>query len=321
MSGLFVCYRWDDARGDAGRLVDDLKEKLHGVRVFRDINETPIGADYRYVIGQELPRCAALIVLIGPRWLSPRLQNRDDTLRNEIASALYRQIPVLPVLVGDGKLPSADELPDDLKPLAYRFAHELSDTRWEQDMAKLCAALETLPGLRAQPVAVAGSQAAHKHAGLVLALVGILGFMGLVVLAVVVGLLERETPPAVVACPLPATAAGLWQPVGQDWALLITQAGNQLDVRQVRGGQEIGRGAGALCGMNLVARFETPGVGITDLQMQVGVDALTGTLALNGAVMQAAFARARPGQARSAGEDAAQAAALGHRMSTPALAP
>ena len=62
-------------------------------------------------------------------------------MRIELASALLRDIPVVPVLVQGAKMPQADQLPDDLKDLAYRNALELTHVRWKSDVQVLIQAL------------------------------------------------------------------------------------------------------------------------------------------------------------------------------------
>ena len=62
-------------------------------------------------------------------------------MRIELASALRRDIPVVPVLVRGAKMPSAEDLPDDLKELAYRNAVELTHARWKSDVQVLIQAL------------------------------------------------------------------------------------------------------------------------------------------------------------------------------------
>jgi ABC-type sugar transport system substrate-binding protein len=90
-----------------------------------------------------------LIAVIGKRWLisseaegSRRLDNPDDFVRLEIATALKRNIRVIPVLVDDASVPRASDLPDDLKSLVRRNAVEVSHTRFGADSERLIAALE-----------------------------------------------------------------------------------------------------------------------------------------------------------------------------------
>ena len=93
--------------------------------------------------------CDVLIAVIGQRWLisseaegSRRLDNSDDFVRLEIATALKRNIRVIPVLVDDASMPRASDLPDDLKSLVRRNAVEVSHTRFSTDSERLIDALE-----------------------------------------------------------------------------------------------------------------------------------------------------------------------------------
>jgi hypothetical protein len=48
---------------------------------------------------------------------------------------------VIPVLVRGAKMPTAEDLPEDLKELAYRNAVELTHARWRSDVQVLLQAL------------------------------------------------------------------------------------------------------------------------------------------------------------------------------------
>jgi hypothetical protein len=63
-------------------------------------------------------------------------------VRLEIASALRRDIPVVPVLVRSAKMPRAEQLTQDLRELAYRNAVELTHARWKSDLQVLIRALK-----------------------------------------------------------------------------------------------------------------------------------------------------------------------------------
>jgi hypothetical protein len=89
-----------------------------------------------------------LIAVIGRNWLTAtdpagrkRLEDANDYVRLEIVAALQRNIRVIPLLVQGGSMPSADELPDDLAPLARRNAFELHDTSWRDDVRRLTGVL------------------------------------------------------------------------------------------------------------------------------------------------------------------------------------
>jgi len=58
-------------------------------------------------------------------------------VRLEIATALKRNIRVIPVLVDDASMPRASDLPDDLRSLVRRNAVEVSHTRFNADSERL----------------------------------------------------------------------------------------------------------------------------------------------------------------------------------------
>lgn len=114
-----------------------------------DVAAIEPGRDFRKAIDQSVAHCSILLAMIGKSWLNAvddigrrRLEDANDFVRIELASALRRDIPVVPVLVQGAKMPRADELPDDLKELAYRNAVELTHARWRSDVQLLVQALQ-----------------------------------------------------------------------------------------------------------------------------------------------------------------------------------
>ncbi len=157
MSGVFISYRREDSRGETGRLNKDLKDHLADNQIFRDIDTIEPGVDFTHAIDSAVSSSNALLAVIGPDWLNvtdgsgkPRLDNPDDYVRLEIEAALNRDIRVIPVLVGDAKLPQSSQLPTSLKTLARRHSHELSEHRWDYDVDNLAAALLKIPGIKGQ---------------------------------------------------------------------------------------------------------------------------------------------------------------------------
>lgn len=149
---VFISYRRSDIGGYAGRLNDGVTQRLGAANVFHDVTDIAPGRDFRVAIGQALDRSDALLAVIGPTWLTvttpegtPRLMDPGDHVRLEISTALERGIPVTPVLVGGARLPSADELPEDLRPLAYRQAVTLHDESWHDGVERLLRQLQGPP--------------------------------------------------------------------------------------------------------------------------------------------------------------------------------
>ena len=67
---------------------------------------------------EEVAKCSALLAVIGHEWLNVRdedgrrrLDNPDDFVRVEIAAALQRDIPVIPIMLEGTKVPKPISCP------------------------------------------------------------------------------------------------------------------------------------------------------------------------------------------------------------------
>src|SRR5262249_54787404 len=66
-----------------------------------------------------------------------RLDNPNDFVRIEIAAALQRNIPVIPILLDGATIPKATQLPEDLQELALCNAMEIRHASFHDDMNRL----------------------------------------------------------------------------------------------------------------------------------------------------------------------------------------
>lgn len=155
MQAIFISYRREDAEGQAGRLFDDLVSRFGEDSVFMDVTGIEPGRDFRRAIDEQVASCGVLLAVIGKSWLAAkdesgrrRLDDPLDFVRIETASALKRDIPVIPVLVHGANMPRAEQLPPDVAELAYRNAVELTHARWDSDVEVLIRALRPHVGLR-----------------------------------------------------------------------------------------------------------------------------------------------------------------------------
>lgn len=135
---IFISYRREDTKWVATTLRDALRKRFGSDSVFLDIDNIPVGVDFRVHIQNAIGRCDIVLVIIGTRWAAPipnsshrRIDEPDDYLRLEIEAALNRNIPVVPVLIDDTPMPAEFELPASLKELRYRQATRL---RWGNDL-------------------------------------------------------------------------------------------------------------------------------------------------------------------------------------------
>ena len=139
MPGIFISYRRTDTIAWAGHLFADLGKAFGAGQVFMDINGgIPRGADFERALTAALAGSDALLALIGPQWSeckrndgTRRLDVPSDWVRNEIATALRRQIPVVPVVFGGARLPGEDKLPEDIRRLRKLQEAEITDKRWQ----------------------------------------------------------------------------------------------------------------------------------------------------------------------------------------------
>lgn len=185
MSQVFISYRREDAGGYAGWLRDGLAKRLGSESVFMDIGSIPIGVDFHKRIEQAISGTDVFIALIGKQWLTasaadgtPRLREPDDLVRIEIASALRRNMWVVPVLLPGATMPARDQLPPDIAPLAGLNGLAMTDADWEYDLGKLIAAI----GPR-QPVA----RAPGAHPPPIRAQSHMPGVIGLIVVVLILG--------------------------------------------------------------------------------------------------------------------------------------
>lgn len=167
---VFLSYRRSDAGGYAGRLADRLVYRLGRHRVFQDVTAIAPGEDFTAAIDGALDRSDAVLAVIGPGWLAAtgpdggrRLFEPGDYVHLELARALQRGVPVVPVLVGGAALPTVADLPEDLAGLVQRQAATLHDDTWHEDVDGLMRRLAgESPGDRSRsrtPAVLAGAAA------------------------------------------------------------------------------------------------------------------------------------------------------------------
>jgi hypothetical protein len=168
MARIFISYRREDSGAWAGRLHDRLREHFGRDDIFMDIDTIEPGLDFTEVIERTVASCDVLIALIGRQWLTStdaagqrRLDDPEDLVRREIATALRRNIRVIPVLIQDMSMPRAADLPDDLQLLTRRNAVDLSDTHFHRDADQLMVVLDRVLGVTPSPASPAETGPPH----------------------------------------------------------------------------------------------------------------------------------------------------------------
>jgi hypothetical protein len=152
---IFISYRRGDDPGTTGRLFDALKDTFDADRLFLDVDNIEPGLDFIEVIEDRISKSDVLLAVIGEHWIEARdregrrrLDSPQDSVRIEIESAINQKKRVIPVLIGETKIPEPDLLPESLRVLARRNAATIRHERFHDDMANLTKALRRAPGVK-----------------------------------------------------------------------------------------------------------------------------------------------------------------------------
>jgi len=153
MAKIFISYRRDDSAGHAGRVHDRLVQEFGRDLLFMDVDSIHLGEDFIKVLRKEVAKCDVLLAVIGHNWLNVRdedgnrrLDNANDFVRVEIATALQRDIPVIPILLDGTQIPRPEQLPKNLEALAVRNGLDVRHASFHTDMDKLIARLKGQSG-------------------------------------------------------------------------------------------------------------------------------------------------------------------------------
>jgi hypothetical protein len=147
---VFISYRRADSADVTGRIYDRLLLHFGRASVFKDVDSIPLGADFRQHLSSAVGQCRVVLAIIGRSWLAAepgapqrRIDDPRDLVGIEIASALERNVVVIPVLVQGATMPSTADLPSSLQALAYRNAIAVRpDPDFHQDVARLIKGIE-----------------------------------------------------------------------------------------------------------------------------------------------------------------------------------
>ena len=147
---IFVSYRRSDSRASAGRLYETLSQRFGGSTIFKDVSNIAVGANFRTVIVDAVNESAAMVVVIGPGWMSDytaggsRQDDVEDYVQVEVEQAIRMGVPLFPVLVDGASMPRYSELPPSIGGIASVNAAELDHDTWSRDVDKLLSALSAL---------------------------------------------------------------------------------------------------------------------------------------------------------------------------------
>src|SRR5262249_46069285 len=154
MPRITISYRREDSGVLTGRIFDRLVAHYGRDAIFRDIDDVPLGVDFRDPIGGVLGRSGIVLAIVGPRWIGlrggqSRLADEADPVRVEIETTLRKGVPLIPVLVLRAAMPRASQLPESIRDFAYRNAVQVDASQdFDTHIARLIRAMDGLLGQR-----------------------------------------------------------------------------------------------------------------------------------------------------------------------------
>src|SRR5690348_8843671 len=158
MPKITISYRRADSEAMTGRIFDRLIAQYGRDAIFRDIDNIPAGIDFRQHINEILLKTGVLLAIVGPKWLGSsrggveRINEESDPVRVEVETALRRRLPIIPVLIGNTRMPGSDQLPPSLKDFAFRNAVKIDTGRdFDHHMDQLFKSIDTILGEAAKP--------------------------------------------------------------------------------------------------------------------------------------------------------------------------
>lgn len=151
---IFISYRRDDSASQALNIAQYLEKQFGASNVFIDVNRIKSGEAFPEVLKKRLDESAVVLAIIGPNWLNAsdaqgnrRLDDAQDWVRLEIASALRRKMKVIPVLVGGQSAPpKATDLPEPLQALSAQHAAVITTNGFRYEMAGLAGDVRAIVG-------------------------------------------------------------------------------------------------------------------------------------------------------------------------------
>ena len=149
MPTIVISYRRSDTSAIAGRIFDRLAAHYGEDSVFIDIDNIPLGVDFRTHIQETLRRTDVFIAVIGVNWLgvsssgTARIQENTDPVRMEVQTAVERSTPIIPLLVDGAKMPNSTDLPSEFGNFAFLNAAEVVTGRdFRTQMDRVIAAID-----------------------------------------------------------------------------------------------------------------------------------------------------------------------------------
>jgi TIR domain len=129
---IFISHRRGLNSEGARLLCERIAARFGRDAILMDVDAIQPGQDFSDDLKHKFSSSEAMLVIIDKGWLDARdssgarrLDDPNDVVRREIATALTTGIPVVPVLVEGAKMPAAAQLPQEIRGLVLRQAFQV----------------------------------------------------------------------------------------------------------------------------------------------------------------------------------------------------
>jgi TIR domain len=169
MSDICISYRRADSQAMTGRIFDRLTGYYGKSAVFIDIDNIPAGTDFRQHLAKTLRRATVLLAIVGPKWLGAgkggpdRIHDESDPVRVELETALRNGLTIIPVLIGNRKMPTATQVPASLKEFVFINAVTVDPgVDFDHHMQRLISHIDAILTAKGKAIGPAASVAARR---------------------------------------------------------------------------------------------------------------------------------------------------------------
>jgi hypothetical protein len=170
---IFLSYRRSDSQDVVGRIYDRLTARFGRERVFKDVDNIPLGVPFPDYLRKTLEGVQAMLVVIGPGWLtaatpggSRRLDDPQDLVRLEVETGIALGKPLIPLLLSNTAMPSARDLPPTMQALiSHNGLPVRPDPDFHLDLDRLIIRLAELLGEPPVPAEALGSKGFDRAGG------------------------------------------------------------------------------------------------------------------------------------------------------------
>jgi TIR domain len=172
MSDICISYRRADSQAITGRIFDRLTAYYGKEAIFIDIDNIPVGTDFRQHLAKTLRRATVLLAIVGPRWLGAgkggpdRIHEESDPVRVELETALRNGLAIIPVLIGNRKMPTATQVPASLKEFVFINAVTVDPgVDFDHHIQRLISHIDTILAAKGRAIGRAAESVAARRIG------------------------------------------------------------------------------------------------------------------------------------------------------------